>query len=190
MFSQIQRLIGWGFILFFLWEPPALGTFAPEIDNRAEVRALYLYNLLLFVEWPDRLPLKDDPFCILVVGDDSMYEKIQRLDEKRVQGRKLMIRRWGEDRKIPPGCSVCYIGASKIDMAPQLLKKLKGEGILTVSEMEGFTEMGGMVQFKNISGETKPNSKRFKINLTAVKREGLKIRARVLRLADIVYGPE
>ena len=165
-------------------------TFAAGIDNRTELRALYLYNLLLFVDWPAPPFLQNDSFCILVVGDDALYGMIQRLGEKRVQGRKLMIRRWGEDQKIPPGCSACYIGASKKDLAPQLLKKLKGEGVLTVSEMEGFTDMGGMVQFKNISGEAKPSSKRFEINLTAVKQEGLKIRARVLRLADIVNRPD
>ena len=70
--------------------------------------------------------------------------------------------------------------------------------MLTVSDMEGFAHIGGMVSFSKIlqlgkSGYSSvpiEKNKRFQINLTAVRRAGLKIRARLLRIADIVQNDQ
>ena len=54
--------------------------------------------------------------------------------------------------------------------------------MLTVSDMEGFAEAGGVI------GLMKTDEKiRFEINLLAAKDAGLVINSRLLNLAQIVY---
>ena len=182
-----RRLACWVLVLFLGWGSFALIASANEIDNQADIKALYLYNLLLFVEWPKNTFSQADTLCVAVLGSEPLYHRLRSLSGNMIQSKRLMVRRWIEGEDIPTGCNVFYIAASNSKPASQILTKLKGKGILTVSAMEGFTEMSGMIQFKKISDQAAPKGKRFKINLTAVKREGLMIRARVLRLAEIVY---
>jgi hypothetical protein len=57
-----------------------------------------------------------------------------------------------------------------------------------MSDMPGFTEMGGMVWFKELGcpEDRAECPKRFDILLSAVEGAGLRIRSRLLRLSDIV----
>lgn len=171
-----------------------MGVHAPERIAAQEakipsLKAFYLYNLLLFVDWPENTFKKGDPLCIAIVGDDLLYQHLQRLSQKTVKGQKLEIRRIQEDEKWPQVCKVVFIGSSKRGLAPALLTRLKKEPVLTVSDMPGFTRMGGMIRIKNLGDPASRTSKRFEINIDRMQQRGLKIRARVLRLADIVYTP-
>ncbi len=58
---------------------------------------------------------------------------------------------------------------------------LKNNGVLTVSDTQGFLEDGGIVNFV-----IEDNKVRFDINLTASEKAGLKIRSQLLRLAKKV----
>jgi hypothetical protein len=73
-----------------------------------------------------------------------------------------------------------------------LLKKVKGKPVLTVSAMPGFIDLGGMVSLNYPDdlrkGEKK--RKRFIINLSALEASRLKIRSRLLRISHIVYDTE
>ncbi len=53
--------------------------------------------------------------------------------------------------------------------------------VLTISDMRGFAEAGGMVQLYKASRRF-----RLKINLDAVRQGGLKIRSRLLKIAEII----
>ena len=56
---------------------------------------------------------------------------------------------------------------------------------MSVGEVEGFTRLGGVINFFE-----EDNRLRFKINLEAAKREGLKMSSQLLRSAQIVGKEE
>jgi hypothetical protein len=62
-----------------------------------------------------------------------------------------------------------------------ILRALKGTGILTIGDFEGFAEQGGAFNFYLEEGKV-----RFEINDCAARRENLKISSKLLRLARIV----
>jgi hypothetical protein len=63
----------------------------------------------------------------------------------------------------------------------QTIKALEKTNVLTVSDMEQFTEYGGMVAF------TMEDQKvRFNVNVEAVERADLKMGSQLLKLARIV----
>jgi len=57
--------------------------------------------------------------------------------------------------------------------------------VLTVGEMEGFTERGGMIAFR-----LKEDIVRFEINLDQVKHAHLKMSSQLIRLAQKVISKD
>lgn len=168
---------------------PAPEGLAEEVSENPSVKAFYLYNLLLFVDWPEDALKTGDPFCVAILGDDALYSHLKRLDQKTAKRQKLEIRRIQEGERWPDVCKVLFIGSSKRAFATELLAKLRNKPVLTVSTLEGFPSMGGMIRLKNLRGPVTRTSKRFTVNLGAVEKSGLKLRARLLRLSDIFDQP-
>jgi len=75
-------------------------------------------------------------------------------------------------------CHILFISSSEKARLPQILKHLNGSSVLTVGEMPGFTETGGMINF--VLEGTKM---RFQINKDAANNAGLKISAKLLNVA-------
>jgi hypothetical protein len=99
-----------------------------------------------------------------------------------VQGRPLVVRRLniGDDLE---GCQVLFISRGAKDQMPALLQKLKGSPVLTVADSDGFTDLGGMVNFVLVEEKVK-----FEINQTAADQCGLQISAKLLKIARVVKG--
>lgn len=175
-------------IAFFVLASPGPGTLA---FDKKRVTALYLYNILLFVDWPENAIDESEIICVAVIGDDHMFEFLKPLAGKTMRGRKVVVARFEEIKDLKRPCHALFIGRSKRISVPQILEQIKDEHALTVSDMEEFTQMGGMVLFRNIGDPSDKTGypKRFEINLPAVKRAGLNMRSRLLRLSDIVYNP-
>jgi hypothetical protein len=76
-------------------------------------------------------------------------------------------------------CHILFISASEKARLPEILAGLSGASVLTVSEMERFTEKEGMINF--IRQGTKI---RFQINEGAAKKVHLTISSKLLSLAS------
>jgi hypothetical protein len=151
---------------------------AQESASRArdyEIKAAVLYLLSKFVEWPTSPP---DTFTIGILGVDPFGEPIDRLlADKQVGGVPLTIRRV---RVLDIGDlpRVLFISASERKSVSRIVGELDGKPTLTMSDMEGFADAGGMVQL--VEGDSRM---RFVINEVAARRSKLRISANVLGLA-------
>ena len=171
---------------------------ASERISPNRIIGLYLYNFLMFVDWPHGVPYVNDKITIGIIGKDHFADAFRPIQGKTVKGRKIVIRQFKSIRGLNTPCQVLFISSSEKEQVPEILQNLKDAPVLTVSDMKGFTRIGGMVGFsKNSEWGTSgypllpvKKNKRFQINLTAVKRTGLKIRARLLRIADIVQNDQ
>jgi len=159
----------------------AIAGDAQEALPEYQVKAAYLFNFLKFVEWPDDA-FSDAlaPIVIGIAGDDPFGESLPQVTMgKTVQGRDLVIRKYhvGESMK---GCQILFINAAEKKRLPQLLAGLKGSSVLVVSDMAGFLDKGGMIQFLSEN-----NRIRFAINVDATGRANLKISSKLLSLARV-----
>ncbi len=149
-----------------------------------QVKAAYLFNFLKFVEYPSESfadPLA--PIIIGVVGDDPFGTALpQVVTGKTAQGRDLVIRtyRAGEELR---GAHILFISASEKKRLPMIFSSLHGSSVLTVADMEGFLDAGGMIQFLNENDRV-----RFAINLDATTQARLKLSSKLLSLAKVVGG--
>ena len=82
----------------------------------------------------------------------------------------------------PPGrselCHVLYVSGVTAGQAAQLVAGLRDVPVLTISDLEGFTELGGIAQFFFEHGQL-----RFSVQVGSAKRARLQISSRLLALA-------
>jgi YfiR/HmsC-like len=182
--SRVSRKIAAPLVHFLFFACFLAGPRAAAQDALPEyqVKAAYLFNFLKFVEWPeDAFPDSLAPIVIGVVGDDPFGSTLpQVITGKTVQGRDLVVHtfRTGENLR---SAQILFISASEKKRVPSILSSLRGSSVLTVADLEGFLEEGGMIQFVNENDRI-----RFAINLTATSQAKLKLSSKLLSLAKTV----
>jgi len=181
MISKVIRLI---FIIAICVAVISWTNLHAESPKQREymIKAGFLYNFTKFVEWPEEVfENSDTPITIGILGEDPFGSGLdQTIEKKTAQGRSLLIKRFKTPDDLET-CHILFINASEKKHLSETMNKFKDWHVLTVSEMEGFTELGGIINF--IKEE---NRIRFEINLDAAEQAGLKISSRLLRLAKIV----
>jgi hypothetical protein len=137
---------------------------------------------LKFVEWPeeafaDRLA----PIVIGIIGDDPFGDALpQVVWGKTVQGRDLVIRKYhtGEDLR---GSHILFISASEKKRIRQILSSLYRSCVLTVADIGGFLEEGGMNLLFS-----EENRVRFAMNVDAANQAKLNLSSKLPSLARVV----
>jgi hypothetical protein len=159
----------------------AVARGAPQVSREYEIKAGFLYNFLKFIEWPEE-PLAETqaPVTVCLVGADPFGEALDALNGKPVRGRPISIRRFQAPQGIER-CRMVFVSVSEKDRLVEVLAPLERSRVLTVSDLDDFTQAGGMIQFV-VEG----NKVRFEINLDAAERVGLKVSSKLLNIARTV----
>ena len=181
-----MRPAAWAlFGLFALAGVPAWAQTASESARKAA----YLYNFVLFTEWPAD-DLEAGGALDICVADPPVAEALSGMVAgKSVGSHAVVVRRLGLDGTIVEsggggglkGCEVLYLGRLDLKASQIILDGLTSDCVLTVGDLSGFTRSGGIARFF-VEGA----NLRFEINLAAAQRARLRISAKVLRLARIV----
>ena len=157
-----------------------------EQPSEYEVKAAFLFNFTKFVEWPDSsFPDAHSPIVTGIVGDDPFGASLTRLVAgQKAQGRSIAIIRYrrGDDLRR---CHVLFISGSERTRIAQILAALQDTGVLTVSDIDGFAEAGGAVQFV-----MQENRVHFVVNLDAASQSKLRVSAKLLALAQVINHAE
>ncbi len=154
------------------------------------VKAAYLFNFAKFVEWPaGAFENEASPILIGVLGEDPFGGELDKAVEgKNVAGRSLRIKRFGDfDENQAPQlrkCQILFIAYSEEGNLPAILRALNGASVLTVSEIEGFPQKGGIILF-DLEGDRVT----LGINPTTARRGNLILNSKLLHVAKI-YGSE
>jgi YfiR/HmsC-like len=177
--ALIVSVLGSSLALLPVATPPAP---AQESMPEYQVKAAYLFNFLKFVDWPDDAfadPLA--PIVIGILGDDPFGSSLpQVVVGKTVQGRDLVIRAYHDGENLR-GAQILFISSSEKKRLPVILSSLRGSSVLTVADMDGFLDCGGMIQFVPES-----NRVRFAINADATRRGRLQMSSKLMSLAKSV----
>jgi hypothetical protein len=149
-----------------------------------QVKALFLYNFLNFVDWPAGSSFNSSPAInVCIVGDDPFADALDDIRNETVKGKKLAIRMYRPFDE-PEGCHLLFIPASEKSRAGQILRSVREENVLTVSDTFEEGRQGAIISFF-----IEQKKVRFAINIEAAKKAGLKISSKLLRLAKIINPP-
>lgn len=151
------------------------------VQRECEIKAAYLYNFINYIDWPENaFPAPGGTITIGIVGQSEFDAALNTLNGKQAKGRTVALKQI-TDTKDFDQCQIVFINASEKERLPQLLEKLKGSRVLSVSEIDGFAEQGGIINFIS-----EHNKVRFEINPDAARRLGLNISSELLKLAKVV----
>ena len=118
------------------------------------LKAAFIYNFAKFTEWPTEVMPPAGPLVLCVLGDAAIGDALERV----VRGRTLAGHSIGvsqADSAGPPreGCHVLYVSGVTASRAATLVAGLRDAPVLTISDLRGFTELGGVAQFYFKAGQ-------------------------------------
>jgi hypothetical protein len=176
------RLLALAVIATVLCIPRAL--LAQEAETRVVnreyyLKAAFLLHFMTFTTWPDHV-LGDDSIEVGILGEDPFGDALKTIEGKIVQGRRIIVKR-SRNAKDLKSCAVLFISRSEKMKLREILAELDTRQVLLVSEIKGFAQRWGIINFTTVGNRT-----RFEINTKAAKRAQLRISSRLLRVAKVV----
>jgi hypothetical protein len=149
--------------------------------TEAQVKAAYLYNFGKFVRW--QTPPESGAFEICVMGKNPFGSALsETVAGEQMQGKSIVARQLTSMAEASQ-CRILFISASEEGRLKAALAAAKRGNALTVSDIPGFAEHGGMIGLVNVGGRI-----RFEVNLTAVNDAGLNVSSELLKVAVRVIG--
>jgi hypothetical protein len=146
-------------------------------DRKYPLLAAYIYNFTQFTSWP--ASSFKDTFTVCVVGQDPFGASLEAIKSRAVQGKKITVHHHTAEGDLS-SCNVLFISRSESGSLKSILSRLKDAPVLTMSEIDGFSDEGGMVEFRPTDGKIG-----IWIGLAAVKATGLSMSSKLLALANV-----
>lgn len=174
---------------------------AAEIDKTmaAGVMAAYLRHIAALTSWPgDDVAVADQPLRIGVVGRDpnGVMTPIRArtgsgegllAQDRRIQLLDLQGAGGDSVRAQLASCALLFLSEGAEADWQRLRPVVGALPIVTVSEMEGFADQGGMIEY---FVERRSGKVRMKVNLPAVRAAGVTLSARFLALNSVILVGE
>ena len=150
------------------------------ISLEYKIKAAMLYNFAMFVDWASAEISEHNSIVVGVLGDDPFGAALdEAMRDKTVYGRPILVRRLKEhsDARL---CDILFISNSEKEQLPVVFQSLAESKVLTVSDIDEFAGVGGIIGFIIQEGKV-----RFEINIDAARRAGIRISSRLLNLATV-----
>lgn len=150
-------------------------------DTLAEdnVKAGLILNFAKYAEWPSAV-MAGDNLRICALGNQPLSGKLAQIHGRQVQGREIQVRASARLDELRD-CHVLYVPAGEQQRLDTMLRTLSQAPVLTVSDIDGFAQAGGIIGLKLRAGRV-----RFDINLAVARKAGLALSSQLLKLADDV----
>jgi hypothetical protein len=159
------------------WRPVRAQT-----DDEYRIKAAFLFHFAQFIEWPSGvLNAKDSTLNLCISDDEPRLKEVQgTIEGKRIGMRVLHVRPINPSEELQ-GCNMIFFGSDQAPRQAAILRRLRGQPVLTVGESADFLSDGGMIRF-----HIEESKIRFDINLGASDSAHLKISFQLLLLASVV----
>lgn len=160
------------------WAAPPRDT-APAYAVKAE----FIERFTRFVDWPDSVfASASSPFVVCVWGSGALATQLESVvAHRRIKGRLVRVLHVGSGDGLTP-CHILYVAAVERDVVRGITAKTRGKSILSVGDQPGFAQEGVLI---NLVVDD-DGFVRFEINRDVARASGLKISAKLMRLARLV----
>ncbi len=174
VFMRRLRAIFSAAILLYLALCAPAGAQDIVTDERSQGVAQAVFGIVSYTRWPVEHPI----IRLCVVGPTEYADEV--LKGGLLPGeRKVMVRRIRlDDPALTTDCEGVYVGLLSDSAWRQLVGRLDGQALLSISERQELCQIGGMFCL-----DVRPGNVTFEVNLDSVARSGVRVNPRVLRLA-------
>jgi len=147
---------------------------AYQLEDKLKVAIIG--KIAKFVQW--NKPATQN-FSIIVLNTKNQFFKTL-LEGKRVNSKPIKVIYINNINNLKDS-DILYISQSSSQNLQSIFKAIKNKNILTISDIRGFAQKGGMIQLY-----TKNQKLKLRINVNSVKAENLKIKSSLLRISTLV----
>jgi len=160
---------------------------AAAITKEYQVKLAYLYKFALYVTWPDgEWAHSQDALVIGILGDDPFGAALDRVAEKRPDGKQVIVKHFASWNHYEP-CDILFISRG---IPPEALagasKRIGNQPVLIVGDSLGPAFREAVFDFY-LDAENRVG---IKMNVDAAKRRRVRADARLLQVCDIVRDSE
>lgn len=160
---------------------PGIGAGVEKPTRAERIKAAFVYNFVKFTDWPDEaFANPDTPLKLCTFGAKGLHSALHRVQGKKVKSRILATRHPASAAGLDD-CHVIFFGAAEWPDLEKMIKGLNHRPVLTVSDVPGFTRIGGIINLKTVNGKI-----RMEINVAAAGQAGLRFSSKLLRLSNVV----
>lgn len=149
-----------------------------------QLKAVFLLNFARYVTWPDQAVAEGAAIDICVLGRDPFGMHLTGLEARQAQGHAIKVHIVSAP-EAAEGCEVVFVSTSEQRKLNAILRDLMPWPVLTVSDIDGFVEAGGMIGLV-----TEDDRIRFDINRTSLAAHRLRLSAQLLKLARRLIGQD
>lgn len=159
-----------------------LTGFTPQLQTRAkeyDLKAAYICNITKFIYWDSAI--SGNEFIIGVINSSPIYEPLVEIAKtKTLYDKKIIVKQFTKPEEIDR-CNILFIPENTSIPLSKILDQARSKNILTISEHEGYGQMGSAINFVTIN-----NNLKFEVNLKTLEALGLKASAQFLKLAVVI----
>lgn len=150
-----------------------------EEEQLYKQQSVLIYKFISYFTWPQTVYLSNNvkSITVCIFGKDNLGKTLDQLAaaSQEKDKIKITIKRGVENSA---GCNIAYIADSQKADYEKILSEIGKQPVLTVSEIQGFAQKNGVLEFTVKRGKLK-----FEINKAAANKQGLKISPDLLELA-------
>lgn len=143
------------------------------------MKATYLFNFMVFSQWP-AASMTDDSIRLCVLGGDPFGSALDALEGKSINGRRLAVQRLRGYARLRD-CQLLFVPESEAPNMESVLQALGEAPVLTVSDHPSVQGCG--IQM-GLEGKRLV----FDVNVGRVRRTGVAVSSKVLQLARSTPG--
>ncbi len=182
LFTWLYRYCSIGLLCACLY-PVSVSSAVTEY----QLKAVFLVAYTQFVSWPAHVfSHRSAPYRVCVLGDNPfellLDLTVQKHNLEQSKTERQVKTQYIRSVNEAHHCQVLYISASEHPRLNSIIQAVQQKPILLVSDIEGFTRQGGMIEFYIRSD----NKLRFRIHHKHLQAAHLKASANLLRVADLV----
>ena len=149
------------------------------VDTNSKMKAIFIMNFTKLVEWPQSY--RQGSFVVGVVGESPLYNELVKMSKtKKVANQALEVRKYGTASEVGK-CHIVYVSRDKSSDIGSIVKKVKSNSTLIISEKQGLVDQGAGINFI-----IKNNRQKFELNKKNVEKYKLKVSSNLEALAFTV----
>lgn len=158
-----------------------------------EVKASYIYNILKHASWHGRQSPRATKIAhVCIIGDRELSVLFRALEEHHKQYHEhdlaVNVTYLANGANIPD-CHILFIGKAAVARVSRIIEQTRNRPILTVSDIKGFADKGGMIEFVKVKLDDRTNI-RTRINTAGAEENGIALSSELLLLSDHVEKEE
>jgi hypothetical protein len=157
---------------------------AGKAEKERRVKIAYLYHFLKTVTWPHGTsPRKTQNADVCIIGDRQLSKDLRAIAKRNPETHIKMKILYSTTGATIPDCHILFIGRTATAQLTSILELAGNRPILTVSDIKGFANKGGMIEIVTIKQDDRTYL-RPRINSAVAEISSITLGPELLCMAD------